>query len=161
MRKLIGFFLSIAAAISMLIDGYIVFLHGPRHLATTRGDSESESSSPAKSSSTQHSGQYKNGTFTGKTVKTEWGTVQVRASIQNGQLTTINVLKYPNSEDYSRRLNKRVLPTYQAEAIKAQSANIHHVSGATVTYHGFKGSLQDALNQAKQSNQQNQQPSGR
>lgn len=37
MRKLIGFFLSIAAAISMLIDGYIVFLNGPRHLATTRG----------------------------------------------------------------------------------------------------------------------------
>lgn len=157
MKKIIGLLLSLTVAISMVIDSYIVFFNGPRHLSTAR-----EKSSPTKTTtSTTQSKAYKNGTFTGKDVSTEWGTVQVRAVIQGGKLTQVDVLKYPDSEDRSRQINSRVLPTYKQEAIKAQSANIQHVSGATVTYRGFKGSLQDALNQSKQSNQQNQQQTGR
>ncbi|MBZ3777070.1 FMN-binding protein [Lentilactobacillus otakiensis] len=158
MKKIIGLFLSIAIGISMIIDGYIVFFNGPRHLSTKRADESASSSTKKTAPAKSKTGQYLNGIYTGRSVSTEWGHVQVRATIQNGKLTYVSVLKSPNSEDYSRRLNKRVLPTYESEAVKAQSANITHVSGATVTYKGFKASLQNALNQAKRSNEsQNQQ----
>ncbi|HEM6265216.1 TPA: hypothetical protein U2C71_000395 [Streptococcus suis] len=45
-------------------------------------------------------------------------------------------------------LNDSALPTYTAEAISNQSAQVNQISGATEAYKGFTGSLQDAINQA-------------
>ena len=46
-------------------------------------------------------------------------------------------------------INKTALPKYVEEVIEAQSSDIALVSGASETFKGFKGSLQDALNKAK------------
>ena len=91
---------------------------------------------------------YKDGTYTGGVTKTNVGNFQVSVDIQGGKIANVNVLLQPN-EEFSQSINKTALPKYVEEAIVAQSSDIALVSGASETFEGFKGSLQDALNKAK------------
>ena len=76
----------------------------------------------------------------GTAVSTRWGTVQVRAVFSGGQLTDIQMLQTPND-----RHATRAIPTLKAEALRAQSANIDSVSGATATSEAYAQSLQAAI----------------
>jgi uncharacterized protein with FMN-binding domain len=78
----------------------------------------------------------------GTAVATRWGTVQVRAVFIGGKLTDIQMLQTPND-----RHATRAIPTLKAEALKAQSANIDTVSGATATSEAYAQSLQTAIDQ--------------
>jgi uncharacterized protein with FMN-binding domain len=90
----------------------------------------------------------KNGTFTGSTVDTPYGPVQVSAVLSSGKLTGVNVLQVPDSGRYEDQIVADALPMLKSEALSAQSANIDIVSGATFTSQGYAQSLQSALNQA-------------
>jgi uncharacterized protein with FMN-binding domain len=90
----------------------------------------------------------KNGTFTGSTVDTPYGPVQVSAVLSGGKLTGVNVLQVPDSGRYEDQIVADALPMLKSEALSAQSANIDIVSGATFTSQGYAQSLQSALNQA-------------
>ena len=92
--------------------------------------------------------KYKDGTYTGAVTRTNKGDFQVSVVVQGGKIANVNVLLQPN-EEFSRSINKTALPKYVEEAIEAQSSDIALVSGASETFKGFKGSLQDALNKAK------------
>lgn len=94
-------------------------------------------------------GQYKNGTYTGPTVNAFYGLVQVRVSIQNGKITSVQFVQYPNDRRTSVRINSAAMPYLQSEALQAQSANVDIISGATLTSEAFIESLQSALNNAK------------
>ncbi|MFH5810257.1 FMN-binding protein [Companilactobacillus sp. FL22-1] len=157
-KKVTGVALSVGVAIAMAIDGYIVFFKNQQTSSTSNADTQttnktesSKTSSSSSSSSTSDSstGKYKDGTYTGTATSTQWGDVQVQITISGGKLTKINVLSSPDTEQKSVEINEQALPTYKSEAIKAQSASIQQISGATETYKGFTGSLQDALNQAE------------
>jgi uncharacterized protein with FMN-binding domain len=144
----------VVIAIAIVIDGYFLFFKNK--LTMTRSDtgqtssSESQSqSSSSTSSTTTSSTTYKDGTYTGKATTTKWGDVQVQTTIKNGKITAVNVLEYPNDNGHDKEINSQALPVYKAEAIKAQNAKIDSVSGASETYKGFTGSLQDALTQAE------------
>ena len=91
---------------------------------------------------------YKDGTYTGAVTKTNKGDFQVSVVVQNGKISNVNVLLQPD-EEFSQNINKTALPKYVEEAIEAQGSDIALVSGASETFKGFKGSLQDALNKAK------------
>ena len=91
---------------------------------------------------------YKDGTYTGAVTKTNVGNFQVSVAVQGGKIANVNVLLQPD-EEFSQNINKTALPKYIEEAIEAQSSDIALVSGASETFKGFKGSLQDALNKAK------------
>ena len=150
-HKLITFLLSLTIAISILLDGYFVLfqtLVENRHSTATTSNSLSSSSS-AKAVKNTTSQIYKDGTYIGKSTTTAWGDVQLKIKITNNKITQITILKYPNTHSHSVALNQRVLPIYRQEAIKSQSANIQQVSGATETWKGFTGSLQNALIQAR------------
>ena len=95
------------------------------------------------------SSAYKNGTYTGPSVDVNWGYVQVQATIQNGKLSDVQVVQYPNERQTSLSINSIAVPELQQEAIQAQSANVDLISGATLTSEGFQESLQSALDQAK------------
>ncbi|MCX6044286.1 MAG: FMN-binding protein [Chloroflexi bacterium] len=94
-------------------------------------------------------GQYKDGTYTGVEANALYGWVQVAAVVQNGQLTDVQFLQYPQDRRTSVRINSRAVPNLQSEAIQAQSANVDIVSGATLTSRAFIQSLQSALDTAK------------
>ena len=109
---------------------------------------ESKNTTNNTTTSTQKGVAYKDGTYTGAVTKTNVGNFQVSVVVQGGKIDNVNVLLQPD-EEFSQSINKTALPKYVEEAIEAQSSDIALVSGASETFGGFKGSLQDALNKAK------------
>jgi uncharacterized protein with FMN-binding domain len=65
------------------------------------------------------------------------------------RITAVSVPTYPDHTDRSVFINQNALPTLKAEALRAQSANINLVSGATDTSDGFAQSLQAAILKGK------------
>lgn len=112
------------------------------------GNKESKNTTNNSTSSTKEGVTYKDGTYTGAVTKTNVGNFQVSVVVQGGKIANVNVLLQPD-EEFSQNINKTALPKYVEEAIEAQSSDIALVSGASETFKGFKGSLQDALNKAK------------
>ena len=87
-------------------------------------------------------------TVTGDTAQTRWGPVQVQITVAGGQITDVTPVQYPNGNGRDQEINSSALPVLAQEALAAQSANIDHVSGATVTSDGYVQSLQSAIDQA-------------
>ena len=145
---------------SALTAGYYTFIKPSMQSLTTNSTLQNSkqdiknqnkvtnSASTNNSTSTKEVVTYKDGTYTGAVTKTNKGDFQVSVVVQGGKIANVNVLLQPN-EEFSRSINKTALPKYVEEAIEAQSSDIALVSGASETFKGFKGSLQDALNKAK------------
>ena len=170
-KKLIRRIVLAVVALIAVIDGYLIFFKNSSQPTTTsavnsassttnkndsEGDNDSEgtvgSGSTVSSSSTQgtkSASSMADGTYTGASTQTEWGPVQVQITISSGKITNIDVLSYPDTHQKSIQINKNALPTYKKEALTAQSSNIDQISGATETYKGFTGSLQDAITQSE------------
>ncbi len=88
---------------------------------------------------------YKNGNYTGNVADAFYGKLQVEAIIQNGKITDIQFLVYPNTPGHTSEISASSLPILKTEAIASQSANVDIVSGATQTSEAFKESLKTAL----------------
>lgn len=88
------------------------------------------------------------GTFTGDSVQTRWGPVQVRITVKGGKLTDVTAVAYPSDNPRDQEINSYALPRLRTEALTAQSADIDTVSGATYTSDGYRQSLQSALDSA-------------
>ena len=139
--------------VSALTAGYYTFLKPsiqttPSNQKIQNTNQEGNKESKNTTSSIKEGVAYKDGTYTGAVTKTTKGDFQVSVVVQGGKIANVNVLLQPN-EEFSRSINKTALPKYVEEAIEAQSSDIALVSGASETFKGFKGSLQDALNKAK------------
>ncbi len=113
---------------------------------TTQSQPSSNSNS---STSTQTAGKYKSGTYTGDSADALYGNIQVKVTISNGQITDIVFIDYPQDRDNSVRINTVAMPILKQEAIRAQSAHVNIVTGATDTSNAFIESLNSALNQAQ------------
>ncbi|MER5431415.1 FMN-binding protein [Streptomyces sp. NPDC002588] len=79
-------------------------------------------------------------TFTGTTVNTEKGDVQVQVTFGGDKITAVRMLKQPDHPQTTAAVPKLI-----AETLQAQSADIDTVSGATITSDGYKESLQAAI----------------
>jgi uncharacterized protein with FMN-binding domain len=93
--------------------------------------------------------QYKNGSYTGSVADAHWGYIQVQAIIQNGKITDVQFVQYPNDRNRSIEINQYADPQLTSEAVQAQSANVDVITGATDSSEAFIQSLTDALSQAK------------
>jgi uncharacterized protein with FMN-binding domain len=93
--------------------------------------------------------KYKDGTYTGDVANAQWGYVQVQVTIQNGKITNVKFLQYPNDRNRSIEINSYADPILTSEAIQAQSANVDIVTGATDSSEAFIESLTNALAQAE------------
>ena len=87
-----------------------------------------------------------NGTFTGPAVDVKYGNVQVKITVVNGRITDAVAVKAPTGKN--DRYTNMAVPILKAQTLKAQSANIQGVSGASYTAYGWFTSLQGALAQA-------------
>ncbi len=103
-----------------------------------------------------------NRSFTGPTGQADrWGNVQVTIYVRKTttttggkttvkrQITSIKVPVFPNHTDRSVFISNNALPILVQEAVKAQSAHIYIVSGATYTSDAFAYSLQSAITRDK------------
>src|SRR4051794_2940220 len=106
------------------------------------------STSAAASGSSSSSSSAASGTGTGAAADTRWGPVQVQITVADGSITDVSVVQYPTSNGKDQEINARALPILIQETLKAQSASIDMVSGATYTSDGYVTSLQSALDQA-------------
>lgn len=91
----------------------------------------------------------RDGTYTGTSSSTRWGPVQVRIVVSGGKITSSQAVTYPTANNKDVQINSRAVPTYNSEAVQAQSADIDAISGATVTWQGYTASLQSAIDQAR------------
>ena len=92
---------------------------------------------------------YKDGAFLGDPAEILWGTVQVKAVIQDGKIADVQFLQMPFDRQRSVEITDMAKPLLKSEAIKAQSAQVDVVTSATMTSLGFRESLGSALAKAK------------
>ncbi len=163
MKKILAVLVTGLIAVAMVLDAYWLLLMNKGSStdasATTTSqatmtDSTSDTTSVSSSSSTistsSSSGKYKDGTYKGSSVSTQWGNVQVKVTISGGKITDVAMV-HSTSEDgegRSQAIDNQAEPVYISETKKAQSADIQAISGATVTYEGYTQSLQSALDKA-------------
>ncbi|HEY6793816.1 MAG TPA: FMN-binding protein [Kineosporiaceae bacterium] len=88
------------------------------------------------------------GTFTGDEVATRWGPVQVRVVIRSGKITQAQAVEYPTGNHRDQQINSWAIPQLEDATVRANSAQIDSVGGATVTSQGYIASLQSALDKA-------------
>ena len=88
------------------------------------------------------------GTYTGQTVSTRFGDVQVQVSVASGSITDVSALKLTDDDGRSVQISNRAAPLLRNEVLSAQSANVSTIGGATYTSDAYLTSLQSALDQA-------------
>jgi len=91
---------------------------------------------------------YHDGSFIGPVVGSYYGDVQVKVTVSGGRIVGVAALQFPAERNTSRRINAVALPRLESEVIRAQSARINAVTGATVTSDAYLKSLASALRQA-------------
>jgi uncharacterized protein with FMN-binding domain len=76
----------------------------------------------------------------GPAVATEKGDVQVEVTFEGERIAAVRMLRQPNHPQTTN-----AVPVLIEETLRAQSADIDTVSGATITSEGYRKSLQAAL----------------
>jgi uncharacterized protein with FMN-binding domain len=84
----------------------------------------------------------------GQLVQTVQGPVQVRVTVTGRRIVDVAVLVRPSGAPHHDEVNGYALPLLREQALRAQSAEIDGVSGATATSGGYRASLQSALDAA-------------
>ena len=91
---------------------------------------------------------FKDGSFTGKDFPNFYGDVQVQVIVSGGRITDVKALQYPTDRPQSAYISSVAIPYLHDEVLKAQSAQIDIISGATFTSESYAQSLQSALARA-------------
>jgi uncharacterized protein with FMN-binding domain len=86
---------------------------------------------------------------TGPLVTTPFSSIQVRAELTRGQLTGVRTLSLTGADAHTQALNARAEPILREEALRAGSADIDVVSGATYTSESWIQSLRAAIRDAR------------
>jgi uncharacterized protein with FMN-binding domain len=123
--------------------------------AATAATSATTGSAAAASGTTSlaaaTSGSTATTTVNGAMFSNKYGPVQVKAVFAaNGSLSAVNVVQLP-SDRKSVNINNQAVPVLNREALAAQSAKVHAVSGATYTTTDYVKSLQSAIDTARAS----------
>jgi uncharacterized protein with FMN-binding domain len=112
---------------------------------TTSGSSSSSSSGSGSGSGSSGSSTSASGTATGDAIDTRYGSAQVRVTVKNGKIVTIEALQLQSNDPHSQQISSSAAPVLQQEALAKQSADVDAVSGATYTSASYTQSLQSAL----------------
>lgn len=110
----------------------------------TAGTSTSTGSPTATSGTASASATATSVVITGDAVSMRYGTVQVAVTFTGGVITAVQTLQSPTGHQ-SDQINANATPILAAEAVKANSATIDTVSGATFTSQAYEQSLQSAI----------------
>jgi uncharacterized protein with FMN-binding domain len=106
---------------------------------------ESAKSGPAASSRTA-AGSGSTRTAVGPAVNYNYGVLSVRVTVVGRRLVKVGIASLNDGGMYrSQFIDQQSIPILESEALRAQSANIQGVSGASYTSAGFAQSLQGAL----------------
>jgi uncharacterized protein with FMN-binding domain len=88
------------------------------------------------------------GSFTGSSVSTPYGRVQIQIVVANHKITDVKALHLTDDGGRSVQISNDAAPILRSEVLSSQSAQVSSVSGATYTSDAYLTSLQSALDQA-------------
>lgn len=111
---------------------------------TSSGSTQATTSTTAQSGSAAASSRK---TVNGTSVDTGHGPLRVAIVIEGNKILSVSGTQASTSST-SKGIAGPAIPKLQTQALKAQSADIDGVSGATLTTEGFKKSLAAALSNA-------------
>lgn len=114
---------------------------------TTNGSSTSRGATAPTSPAAPAAG-VADGTYTGSTVNTRFGPVQVQVTLSGGAITDVTALQLTNADGRSVQISNYAAPLLVSEVQASQSAQVSNVGGATYTTRAYLQSLQSALDQA-------------
>ena len=115
--------------------------------ASTPGASPSGAAGASPTPAAGGSG-LRNGTFTGQNAANFFGPVQVQVVVSGGRITDVRTLQQPNDNPQSSYIASVAMPMLRQEVLKAQSARINIITGATYDSESYAQSVQSALDQA-------------
>jgi uncharacterized protein with FMN-binding domain len=84
-----------------------------------------------------------------ETSTTPFSIISVRVTLTVGELTKVETVELSGENARTEAINARAEPILREEAIKAGSAKIDVVSGATYTSRSYRQSLQAAIDRAR------------
>ncbi|MHB1711645.1 MAG: FMN-binding protein [Acidimicrobiales bacterium] len=85
-------------------------------------------------------------TATGPNEQYGYGMLAVKVTVAGTKITGVSVPNLQTADQYSQQLAQQVIPMLRSEVLKAQSARINGITGATYTAQAYVTSLQAALN---------------
>ena len=142
MRRAVAALVVTAAAV-VLLARYET--HPPRTVNPNSALRPSATAAPAPRS-TPRPGEK---TATGPAITTPFSVIQVRATLTRGRLTGVETVALTGDGPHTDALNARAEPILRAEALRAGSAEIDVVTGATYTSESWRDSLQAAIDAAR------------
>lgn len=107
------------------------------------------STSTSSSSGARPTVTLTDGTYTGTSVQTQFGDVEVQIVVSGGRITDATTPVLTGNEGRSEQINNQAAPILRSELLASQSASIQSVSGATYTSNAYITSLQAAFDKAK------------
>jgi uncharacterized protein with FMN-binding domain len=87
-------------------------------------------------------------TYKGPVVDMRWGPVQAAIKVKNHKISSVGIAVAPDT-DRSQFIDDQATPLLKEEVLRAQSAKIELISGATMTSEAFVESLKKAIKKAK------------
>ena len=115
--------------------------------SSTKKPSKKPTAKPTEDASGEAGGSgLKNGVFKGSAAKNPYGAIQVSIKISGGKITAADAT-YPVTGD-SATINPPAIASLKQATVKAQSAEVDTVSGATFTSESYVKSLQAAIDAA-------------
>lgn len=124
---------------------------GPAASVTAGGSSGPTSPAGSGHSAATTSGQGASGqrSAVGPGVNYYYGVVSVKVTVSGGKIVKVGIASLNDGGNpRSQYIDQQSIPILEQEVMKAQSANIQGVSGATYTSAGFHQSLRPALHKA-------------
>ena len=122
--------------------------NGSSGSGSSSGSSSSSGSTGSSGTAGSAGAAAQAGTFAGSAVQTRFGTVQVQITVKAGAITDVTALQLTDDDRKSVQISNRAAPLLRAAVIKAQSAQVQTISGATVTSAAYLTSLHGALDAA-------------
>ena len=136
------------ASAGILLVGWQSGAHVADTGSTAAGTSAATSSGSGAGGGTTGSAAQAARTYAGSVVQTRFGAVQVQITVKAGAITDVTALQLTDEDRKSVQISNRAAPLLRAAVIKAQSAQVQTISGATVTSDAYLSSLQGALDAA-------------
>jgi len=122
----------------------------PEGLAAAPSAPPTQPTSPSGNTVTRVAASgYRDGAFTGPVTNAYYGLMQVRATVRDGRLVAVDILRFPSDRRRSVFINRVALPILRDEVVQAQSSRVDIVSGATLSSRAFIASLDHALQDAR------------
>jgi uncharacterized protein with FMN-binding domain len=84
-----------------------------------------------------------------ETATTPFSIISIRVTLTGGELTKVETVDLSGDNARTEAINNRAEPILREEALKAGSADIDVVTGATYTSRSYKKSLQAAIDRAR------------